>query len=60
MKDDQEQRKLAISVTLHKKLPERVFGYLDFLIKRPNSSAAVNEAQVLYTFNKTSKLNSMK
>lgn len=38
----------------HNKLPERVFGYLDYLIhKRPNSTAIANEAQVMYVFNKT-------
>ena len=54
IKDDQEKRQATISVPLHNKLPERVFGYFDFLTKkRPNASAAANEAQVMYTFNKT-------
>ena len=54
IKDDEDKRQATISAPLHNKLPERVFGYFDFLTKkRPNASAAANEAQVLYTFNKT-------
>ncbi|XP_022090799.1 uncharacterized protein LOC110979368 [Acanthaster planci] len=43
------------SVPKHNILPERIFGYLDHLIKkRPNASAIANEAQVMSVFNKTS------
>ena len=43
------------SAPKHNKLPERIFGYLDFLIKkRPSASAIANEAQVMFVFNKTS------
>lgn len=43
------------STPKHNKLPERVFGYLDYLIKkRLSASAIANEAQIMFVFNKTS------
>ncbi len=48
IKDDISKRQATISASLHNKVPEHVFGYFDFL-----TSAAANEAQVFYTFNKT-------
>ena len=39
----------------HNKAPERVFGILDFLVHhRPNASTIVNEAYLMYCYNKTS------
>ncbi len=56
LRGDEDIRQATLSAPLTNKLPERVFGYFDFLVKkRPNSSAAANEAQVLYSFNKTSE-----
>ena len=53
---DQTYHKETMSTPKHNKLPERVFGYLDFLLgKRPNSSAITNEAQVMFVFNRTSE-----
>ena len=44
------------SVPKHNKLPERIFGYLGYLMeKRPNSADITNEAQVMFLFNKTSE-----
>ena len=55
-KDNETFLKQTTSVPRHNKLPETVFGYLDFLIKkRPNSTAIANEAQVMFVFNKTGK-----
>ena len=49
-------RKETESVPKHNKLPERVFGYLGYLIgRRPNARAIANEAQIMYVFNKTSE-----
>ena len=53
-KDNETFLKQTTSVPRHNKLPETVFGYLDFLIKNcPNSTAIANEAQVMFVFNKT-------
>ena len=42
------------SVIPHNKLPEFVFGQLDFLVRyRPNASALVNESFLMYSMNKT-------
>ena len=42
------------SVMPHNKLPEWVFGHLDWLLKhRPNASRLANEAHVVYHVNKT-------
>ncbi|XP_052075817.1 uncharacterized protein LOC127713901 [Mytilus californianus] len=44
------------SVIPHNKLPEWVFGYLDWLLKhRPNSTRLANEAHIVYKLNKTSE-----
>ncbi len=54
VQNDTEVRQATASAPKHNKLPERIFGYLDYLVhKRPNSTAIANEAQVLYIFNKT-------
>ena len=48
--------KATVSAPRHNKNPERVFGLLDFLVhNRPNSSALVNEAVVMYVYNHTSE-----
>ncbi|CAC5358838.1 unnamed protein product [Mytilus coruscus] len=42
------------SVLPHNKLPEFIFGHLDWLIKhRPNASRLANEAHIVYNVNKT-------
>ncbi|CAG2246322.1 unnamed protein product [Mytilus edulis] len=44
------------SVIPHNKLPEWIFGYLDWLLKhRPNSTRLANEAPIVYKLNKTSE-----
>lgn len=44
------------SVIPHNKIPERVFGILDFFLRyRPNASTISNEAFLMFVFNKTSK-----
>ena len=54
LKEDETFQGETISTPKHNKLPERVFGYLDFLLKkRPNSSSIANKAQVMFVFNKT-------
>ncbi|XP_033632082.1 uncharacterized protein LOC117293760 [Asterias rubens] len=56
LKVNKEFLQQTLSVPKHNKLPERVFGYLDFLLKkRPNVRSITNEAQVMFTFNKTAK-----
>lgn len=43
------------SVIPHNKLPERVFGMLDFFLRyRPNASTISNEAFLMFVFNKSS------
>ncbi|VDI38841.1 Hypothetical predicted protein [Mytilus galloprovincialis] len=38
----------------HNKLPERVFGQLDWLLRhRPNASKIANEAHIMYNMNRT-------
>ncbi|XP_076117011.1 uncharacterized protein LOC143084837 [Mytilus galloprovincialis] len=42
------------SVLPHNKLPEFIFGHLDWIIKhRPNASRLANEAHIVYNVNKT-------
>ncbi|XP_071144359.1 uncharacterized protein [Mytilus edulis] len=42
------------SVLPHNKLPERVFGQLDWLLRhRPNASKIANEAHIMYNMNRT-------
>ncbi|XP_063446536.1 uncharacterized protein LOC134726070 [Mytilus trossulus] len=42
------------SVLPHNKLPERVFGQLDWLLRhRPNASKIANEAHIMYSMNRT-------
>ena len=56
LQNDESFRKDTISAPKHNKLPERIFGYLDFLLeKRPNVAAITNEAQIMFVFNKTAK-----
>ncbi|CAC5398192.1 unnamed protein product [Mytilus coruscus] len=44
------------SVIPHNKLPERVFGMLDFFLRyRPNASTISNEAFLMFVFNKSSE-----
>ncbi|CAC5358011.1 unnamed protein product [Mytilus coruscus] len=43
------------SVIPHNKIPERVFGILDFFLRyRPNASTICNDAFLMFVFNKTS------
>ena len=47
-------RERLTSVLPHNKLPERVFGQLDWLLRhRSNSSKLANEVHIIYTLNKT-------
>ncbi len=49
-----QDRATMQSVIPHNKLPEFVFGQLDFLVRyRPNASALVNESFLMYAMNKT-------
>ncbi len=49
-----QEREKMTSVIPHNKLPEFVFGQLDFLVRyRPNASALVNESFLMYAMNKT-------
>ena len=51
----QELREQTKSVIPHNKIPERVFGVLDFFLRyRPNASTISNEAFLMFVFNKTS------
>ena len=44
------------STVKHNKLPEFIFGQLDYIIRcRPNASILANEAMILYSYNKTSE-----
>lgn len=48
-------KKESLSTLKHNKLPEFLFGQLDYNIRcRPNASILANEALILYSFNKTS------
>ncbi len=50
----QTVRQQAISAIPHNKLPEFLFGQLDFLLRyRPNASLLVNEAFIMYSLNNT-------
>ncbi|XP_071130463.1 uncharacterized protein [Mytilus edulis] len=49
-----DRSKTFNSVLPHNKLPEFIFGHLDWLIKhRPNASRLANEAHIVYNVNKT-------
>lgn len=48
-------KKEFLSTLKHNKLPEFLFGQLDYIVRcRPNASILANEALILYSFNKTS------
>lgn len=48
-------KKESLSTLKHNKLPEFLFGQLDYIVRcRPNASILANEALILYSFNKTS------
>lgn len=48
-------KKESLSTMKHNKLPEFLFGQLDYIVRsRPNASILANEALILYSFNKTS------
>ncbi|VDI69835.1 Hypothetical predicted protein [Mytilus galloprovincialis] len=52
----EELREQSKSVIPHNKIPERVFGMLDFFLRyRPNASTISNEAFLMFVFNKTSE-----
>ncbi|VDI25487.1 Hypothetical predicted protein [Mytilus galloprovincialis] len=52
----EELREQSKSVIPHNKIPERVFGMLDFFLRyRPNASTISNEAFLVFVFNKTSE-----
>ena len=56
LQEDETYVSETASAPKHNKLPERIFGYLDFLLKkRPNVAAITNEAQIMFLFNKTSQ-----
>ena len=56
LKDDIYFHNQTRSAPKHNKFPERIFGYLGYLIsRRPNSSSIANEAQVMFVFNETDK-----
>ncbi|CAG2248041.1 unnamed protein product [Mytilus edulis] len=49
-----DHNKTFNSVLPHNKLPEFIFGHLDWIIKhRPNASRLANEAHIVYNVNKT-------
>ncbi|KAL3885169.1 hypothetical protein ACJMK2_025264 [Sinanodonta woodiana] len=51
-----EIREHTQSVIPHNKVPERVFGILDFFLRyRPNATTISNEAFLMFAFNKTSE-----
>ncbi|KAL3867760.1 hypothetical protein ACJMK2_040610, partial [Sinanodonta woodiana] len=51
-----EIREHTKSVIPHNKVPERVFGILDFFLRyRPNATTISNEAFLMFAFNKTSE-----
>ena len=50
----EKQKKEMLSAKKHNKLPEFIFGQLDHLMhNRPNATALVNEAFIMYNHNKT-------
>ncbi|KAI0241600.1 hypothetical protein LSAT2_023486, partial [Lamellibrachia satsuma] len=52
----EEIRNSTVSVPMHNKLPEFIFGVLDHLMKiRPNATILSNEAFLLYSHNRTSE-----
>lgn len=56
LQEDETYVSETASAPKHNKLPEQIFGYLDFLLKkRPNVAAITNEAQIMFLFNKTSQ-----
>ena len=51
---EEERKKEMLSARKHNKLPEFIFGQHDHLMHyRPNSTALVNEAFIMYNHNKT-------
>ena len=52
----EESRESSRSVDKHNKFSERVFAYLDQLMRtRPNSMLLANEATIMFSLNKTSE-----
>ena len=52
---DDNVKSVTQAAPRHNKAPERVFGILDYLVHhRPNASTIVNEAYLMYCYNKTS------